>query len=307
MSTFSKSGFKSLNYNSFRPQYPPPFYQLLLDYTGKTRIPHAIDLGCGTGVASFPLLNFCDKVVGLDLSPLMISGANKLKQNRLQEMGITDESRINFEVAAVEEYKAPPESSDLIVAAECIHWFKDYDTFFTAAAKQLRPGATLAYWYYVDPLIVDFNGPSSLNLSKQDILINVMDAYDLMVYRDESLLGPHWEQPGRSILQGFLTEVDKHIPRELFTDIKIRKYMPGSLNTYRNDDLQLVRKDISLLDYTKYISTYSSYHNYDEATGKGEELLDNFLRKLENEFGWDRNNTTLTLEWYAGYTFMKKR
>lgn len=307
MSTFSKAGFKSLNYNSFRPQYPPSFYQLLLNYTGKTKLTNVIDLGCGTGVASFPLLNFSEKVTGLDLSPLMIDGAKKLKHNRLQEMGITDETRINFEVAAVEDFVAPPESFDLIAAAECIHWFKDYDKFFADAAKKLQPGATLAYWYYVDPLIVDFKGPYLDTFSKKEILSMAMEAYNDMVYKDGSLLGPHWEQPGRSILQGFLEDVDKHIPTDLYTDIKIRKYMPDENKPYTDEDLQLLRKDISLTDYTKYISTYSSFHNYQEATGKGQELLDSFLDTCEQKLGWDRNETTLTLEWYAGYTFMRKK
>ncbi|GEQ69329.1 hypothetical protein JCM33374_g3000 [Metschnikowia sp. JCM 33374] len=307
MSTFAKANFKSLNYNSFRPQYPPAFYQTLLNYTGKTKLSNVIDLGCGTGVASFPLLNFSENVIGLDLSGSMIEGANKLKEKRLHEMGIIDQSRIRFEVAAVEDFHAPPESFDLIAAAECIHWFKDYDKFFASAARQLRPGATLAYWYYVDPLIVDFEGPSAEGLSKQEILSKVMNLYEHMVYRDGTLLGPHWEQPGRSILQGFLAEVDKHIPQELFTDIKIRKYMPHEKKAYADDDLQLVRKNISLADYTNYISTYSSFHNYQEATGKGQQFLNSFLESCEKDLGWDREKTTLTLEWYAGYTFMKKK
>lgn len=306
MSTFAKASFKSVEYNSFRPQYPASFYRQLLNYTGKSRLSDVIDLGCGTGVASFPLLNFSDRVTGLDLSSRMIESANDLKHGRLQEMGIADESRIRFEVGAVEEFEAPPSSFDLITAAECIHWFKDYDKFFAAAARQLRPGATLAYWYYVDPLIVDFRGPSSTKLSKGSILKKAMTEYERMVYTDGSLLGPHWEQPGRSILQGNLDEVDSHIPHDLFTDIKIRKYLPGENSAHTDEDLQLIKKDISLSDYTDYLSTFSSFHNYNEATGKGKEFINTFLETLEKELGWHRDETTLTLEWYTGYTFMRK-
>lgn len=258
-------------------------------------------------MASFPLLNFSKNVTGLDLSQLMIDSAQQLKSTRLEGMGISDESRIRFEVADVSDYQESDECYDLIVAAECVHWFGDYDKFFAAAANQLHPGATLAYWYYVDPLIVDFKGPSTSNMSKEVILTRAMEAYNQMVYKNGSLLGPHWEQPGRSILQGFLREVDEHIPRDKFTDIKIRKYMPEAKIPYLRDDLQLVRDDISLLDYTNYISTYSSFHNYEEATGSGQSLLEDFMSRCETEFGWDRSATTLKLEWCAGYSFMRKR
>lgn len=307
MATFAQTSFKSINYNSFRPQYPQSFYKLLLDYAGKTKVQNTIDLGCGTGVATFPLLNFSQNVIGLDLSPKMIECANELKLARLRELGVADESRISFEVSAVEDFSAPPESFDLITAAECIHWFKDYDTFFDAAHKQLRPGGTLAYWYYVDPLIVGFDGTCDSKLLKDDATSRAMELYHTLVYKDADFLGPHWEQPGRSILQGALVEVDRHIPSDKFTDVKIKKFVPEKGLPYADDDLQLCRNDITLRDYTKYLSTFSSFHNYQEATGKGQELLNKFLNVCENELGWDGDTTTLHLQWSAGYTFMKKK
>lgn len=309
MSTFAKSGFRSLNYNSFRPHYPPSFYKILVDYVGSLQVADTIDLGCGTGVATFPLLNISKNVVGLDLSPLMIETANKLKAERLKEMGIADESRISFSVSAVEDFEAPAESFDLITAAECIHWFKDYDKFFAAAARQLKPGGTLAYWYYVDPVIVGFSGPYKKDLDPVAVKDKAMQLYRKFAYEDPKYLGLHWERPGRSYLQNFLVEVDKHIPYSLYKDVKVNKYVPitsGEVK-YGPEDLELAKTGISLKDYTNYFSTFSSYHNYNEATGKGEEVIELFTKACEEELGWDRNSTTLDLEWYAGYTFMKKK
>lgn len=309
MTTFAKSGFRSINYNSFRPHYPPSFYKVLLDYVQKDRVESIIDLGCGTGVASFPLLNISDKVVGLDLSPLMIEGANKLKADRLEQMGITDADRISFQVSAVEDFEAPPESFDLITCAECIHWFKDYDAFFASAAKQLRPGGVLAYWYYVDPVVVDFEGPYDTSRSKVEIRDAAMQLYRRFVYEDPQYLGPCWEQPGRGLLQNFLVEVDKHIPYSLYKDVVINKFTPTSDgNTVHKDtDLILERKDITLGDFTNYLSTYSSFHNYRDKTGQDGEFLDLFTSTLEKELGWDREKTKLSLDWYTGYTFLRKR
>lgn len=309
MTTFAKSGFRSLNYNSFRPHYPPSFYKLLVDYAGKERFSNTIDLGCGTGVATFPLLNISDKVTGLDLSPLMIDGANKLKSQRLKELGIEDESRIDFQVSAVEDFEAPPESFDLIACAECIHWFGDYDAFFASAARQLKKGGVLAYWYYVDPVVVDFEGPYDQSRSKLEIKDAAMQLYRKLVYHDPQYLGPHWEQPGRFILQNFLVETDKHIPYSLFKDVKINKYIPTSDGTkkYTDQDLQLKREKITLMDFRNYISTYSSFHNFRDKTGQDAEFLDFFVSSMEKELGWDREETKLDMEWYTGYTFLKKQ
>lgn len=309
MTTFAKSGFRSLNYNSFRPHYPPSFYKLLVDYAGKEKFSNTIDLGCGTGVATFPLLNISDKVTGLDLSPLMIEGANKLKAQRLKELGIEDESRISFQVSAVEDFEAPPESFDLIACAECIHWFSDYDAFFASAARQLKPGGVLAYWYYVDPVIVDFDGPYDKSRSKLEIKDAAMQLYRKLVYHDPQYLGPHWEQPGRFILQNFLVETDKHIPYSLFKDVKINKYIPTSdgAKKYSDQDLQLKREKITLMDFRNYLSTYSSFHNFRDKTGQDAEFLDFFVSSMEKELGWDKNETKLDMEWYTGYTFLRKQ
>lgn len=304
MTTFSKSGFRSVNYNSFRPHYPPSFYSILDGYVKPNHIGKTIDLGCGTGVATYPLLNLSEQVVGLDLSPKMIETANELKPKRLNEMGISDASRIKFGVSAVEDFNAPPELYDLITAAQCIHWFKDYDTFFDGAAKLLKPGGTLAYWYYCDPVFADFSGPSDTTRSKLEITKAALELYHKFVYEDPKWLGPHWEQPGRSILKNYLVEVDKHIPSS-FKDVKINKYNPGE-RPLTDDDLLLSQKAVPFGQFTNYLSTYSSFHNYAEATGDKDGFLESFVRTFEKELGWDREKTLVDIEWFTGYTFARK-
>lgn len=308
MSTFAKAGFKSVNYNSFRPQYPPSFYNLLMDYVGASEVDNTIDLGCGSGQALYPLLKYSKHVVGLDLSAPMIETANSLKAKKLKEIGVNEESRISFQVCAVEDFEAPPASFDLITAAECIHWFKNYPKFFKAAARQLRPNGVLAYWFYVDPNIVSFTGPSDTSRNPSELIVQATKIYNRFVYEDPRYLGKYWEQPGRSIIRNLLQEVDSEIPQNLFTDVKIRKYQPtldGKLNPAA-DDLRLVRERITIVDFVNYISTYSLYHNYCEATQNGPELLELIITAFEQELGWDREKTMLNTHWTSGYTFMRK-
>lgn len=309
MSTFAKAGFKSSNYESFRPRYPSSFYKLLMEYVGRPKVDKTIDLGCGSGQATYALLNFSKNVFGLDLSPPMIETANKVKHKKLQELGIDDAKRIEFQVSAVEDFEAPASSFDLITAAECIHWFKNYPKFFEAAARQLRPNGVLAYWYYIDPVVVGFEGPHDTTRSPQQIRSRAFEIYQKYVYDDPKYLGPHWDSPGRDILREQLVEVDSYVPKDLFTDVKVQKYQPSTDGELQltDADLHLVREKISLMDFANYISTYSLFHNYSEATKKGAEFLELMVKQFEEELGWDRQETLLDLHWNSGYTFMRKK
>ncbi|KAK7684020.1 hypothetical protein QCA50_012996 [Cerrena zonata] len=304
MATFSKTGFKTLNYNSFRPHYPASFYQILQNYVvngDKSRvfpIDKAIDLGCGSGVASYPLLNFSKEVIGLDLSPLMIETANSLKAARLEEMGIENQESINLAIEL--------ESVDLITAAQCIHWFDDHELFFRKAYKLLKPGGVLAYWYYIDPVITDFSNGQTIDAdSKAEILRKLDDLYHKYVYQDPKLMGPHWEQPGRDILKHELESVNAKIPRDLYVDIQRSKFRPSTDSVPKEQDLDIVKSNTDLKAFENYIGTYSGYHNYKQATGDPHNLIESLMREMESLIG-DRSTTRIDLTFNTGYVFMRK-
>lgn len=315
MSTFSKSNFKSLNYNSFRPHYPASFYQILTKYINSPiPINNTIDLGCGTGVATYPLLNISQNVIGLDLSSNMIDTANSLISKNLQELNINDISRIKFIQGSVEEFVNNEDNEeqedgiyDLITAAQCIHWFKDYEIFFEKCHQLLKPGGVLAYFYYIDPIIVDFKGPGNSN--KQEIIKKSYEIYYKYIYNDDKFIGPYWEQPGRNILKNFCINVNNKIPHDLFTDIKINTFKPNINKPYANDefDLDLKKINLNLSGYIDYISTYSGYHNYKENNGNHDLLHDEFLNELLEVTGWDLNETKIDLVWNTGYTFIRNK
>ncbi|KAK6465808.1 trans-aconitate methyltransferase 2 [Scheffersomyces coipomensis] len=328
MTTFSKINFKTLNYNSFRPHYPSSFYKVLVEYVTKgdsAKIPldKAIDLGCGTGVATYPLLNTTKEVFGLDLSPSMIKTADSLIDSRCKELGIEDHPRIKFRAGAVEDFlytesggarEIPDESVDLITAAQCIHWFKDYDAYFKNCYKLLKKGGTLSYFFYIDPVIIDFrveNGKSITKDEKLEILKRSKELYHNFVYNDPSSMGPHWENPGRNILKDYCEEVNKSIPTELYDDVKINTFIPDfeTGKTVPNDevDLDLKKMDIPLSGFVDYLTTYSAYHTFKDTTGDPTNILETYVSNLEKEFGWDRNTTKIDLVWNTGYTFMTKK
>ncbi|KHC67642.1 hypothetical protein MGE_01010 [Candida albicans P75010] len=361
MTTFSKTNFKSLNYNSFRPHYPPSFYKILADFVTKVESPlpinlpidKTIDLGCGTGVATYPLLNISTNVIGVDLSSKMIETANSLIEKNLQTLSInnpTSTSRIKFITGSVEEFvkqqqqqnkdhniasTLEPNSIDLITAAQCIHWFQDYDSFFQNCHQLLKNDTgVLAYFFYNDPKIVGFSVPARedipkeeiLKLSyqvykkrkektKEEILKLSYQVYNKYVYDDDNYIGQYWEQPGRNILKHFCQQVNEKIPRDLYTDIVINTFKPsieknnsGNTSIANEEvDLDLKKIGISIQDYIDYISTYSGFHNYKEVTGNDDLLTNEFVKELIEVTGWDLEKTKIDLVWNTGYTFIRKR
>jgi len=319
MTTFSKANFKTLQYNSFRPHYPGSFYKILGQYTTKddvSKLPlkKAIDLGCGTGVATYPLLNICEDVIGLDISPKMIETANSLIPQRTQEFGV-DSHRISFKTCSTEDFlhddqrQIHDNSVDLITAAQCIHWFQDFPKFFRNASELLKPQGTLAYFYYVDPFVVDFRGAHPRGESKIEILNKAKELYHDYVYNDETLIGPHWEQPGRTIIKNSLVDVNECIPQDLYEDITIKTFSPnfetGDVKPHE-DDLCLEKTNILVDDYLNYLRTYSGYHAFRDATGDKDDVFKRFKDDLFAELGWDEN-TRIDLVWNTGYTFIRKK
>lgn len=305
MSTYSKTGFKTLNYNSFRPKYPPSFFSILKNYNkSRKTYSRTLDIGCGTGIASYDLLNISKNVVGMDLSPSMIKTCNDLKSDRCKQLGIEDKSRISFMLGDFDNLPKN-ETFDLVTAAQCLHWAKDHPQFFAAIYEIINPGGVLAYWYYVDAIFVDFES----NLPKAEkakILQKAKDIYFKYVYDDPEYLGPHWEQPGRNILKYGFKDINKYIPRDKFVDIKINNYVadfdnyipPGDL------DLCLVKHDVGISSMEKYLSTYSSYHNY-QSSKQNPTAIEDYLKELKQETGWT-DNTKLTMVWNTGYTLLRK-
>lgn len=316
MTTFSKPSFNTLKYSSFRPLYPDSFYDLLGRYVvnGEVhRIPvsKCIDVGCGTGIASFQLLGLAKEVVGVDPSESMIQTAKKLTAERCQQLGIDDKSRISFTRGTGERLDAIPGLEgeiDLITVAQAIHWL-EIPEFFAACSKLLRRGGTLAYWLYIDPDIVNFKGPHRSDLTAEEIMQRAMKIYDEYVYADPQYLGPYWGEPGRLIAKDFYTSVDAHIPRGVFTQQVNHTFLPGRMlseHASGNEGLILKRSHITIGEWVDYFETYSAFQAYCDSTGDTMLLRGKFIDEIIRETGWDRTETRIDLVWNTKYVFLKR-
>ncbi|HEY5216998.1 MAG TPA: methyltransferase [Pseudolabrys sp.] len=97
----------------------------------------ALDLGCGTGLAGAAFRPFCDRLVGVDLSPAMLAQARaKGLYDRVVEAEVLD--FLGAEAAAKTCYQ-------LILAADVFMYFDELAPVLTAAALVLAPSAMIAF------------------------------------------------------------------------------------------------------------------------------------------------------------------
>ena len=119
-------------YASFRPEYP----DALFDWLAANNPYHdrALDIACGNGQASRPLLKHFARVMASDGSPEQLSAT-------------TDLRGIDCFVADASAQPLATASLDLIVVAQALHWFAT-PAFFAETRRLLRPGGLFCAWCY---------------------------------------------------------------------------------------------------------------------------------------------------------------
>ena len=143
------SGHAAL-YNRARPTYPQRLITELAELSPERR--QAWDVGTGNGQSARMLAEHFDAVFATDASSGQIAEA-------------APHSRVRFAVERAEQCSLPDASCDLVVAAQCIHWF-DHPRFFAEAQRVLRPNGLLAAigydWFYIDDRVDEIVGRTIL-------------------------------------------------------------------------------------------------------------------------------------------------
>jgi len=96
---------------------------------------HAIDLGCGTGLAAAAFARQVDHFTGIDLSPGMIKEA--------RATGLYAELEIADMIEGLQG--KPQRSANLILAADAFVYLSDLAPVLTEARRVLAPGGVLAF------------------------------------------------------------------------------------------------------------------------------------------------------------------
>lgn len=292
MATYSQQDFDTNHYDSARPSYPDQFYDTVVDFHKKTGNPTnlAIDVGCGTGFVAFKLTKYFDQVIGTDISKAMVDQCNLANSDK----------KVRFLVAPGE--KSPAEvaeaSVDLITAAECCHWM-DHPAFFTECARILKPGATLAYWFYLDPVFV---GQPRANEIYTDYAYG--SSVEKFGEEYERFFGSYYEQPGHEFFRTAMASVSP--PDSLFTDIVRHHYVPERVADGPGFTTLFIRRVVTLKVYRDYVTSWSGYHNWKKENGDKPETVDRFMSELAEAIGVDMD-TPVEIIFPTVYTFARRR
>jgi ubiquinone/menaquinone biosynthesis C-methylase UbiE len=280
MSTFGQRDFDSINYDFKRPVYPESLFIALFEYhQGTTN--RALDIGCGPGTASFSLLEYVDTVIATDPSAVMLElGINHITPEL--------KDRIEFKVASEDLSQVVPDNStiDLIISAEAMHYVK-HDAFFKEAARVMRPGATLAYWAYIE---VHFMHNQEAN-----------EIYSKYIYDEDKYLGPCWS-PGKSFHRYFYNDIK--IPEDDFRDIEKYDYYPEKTKThtaYFQGDSKY-----SLKKLRENASTWSGTHKWRTIHRGSKDIIDLMIEELKEKCGWT-DESEFKVEWGTTYIFARRR
>ena len=125
----------SADYAKHRQGFPPRFYDLIAREGLVAPGMRVLDIGTGTGVVARALAARGAEVLGLDAAPGQVAAARILAESE----GLAG---IGFEEGLAERTGQPDAAFDLVVAAQCWHWF-DRGLAAAEALRVLKPGGTL--------------------------------------------------------------------------------------------------------------------------------------------------------------------
>ncbi|KAL8919522.1 MAG: hypothetical protein Q9208_006714 [Pyrenodesmia sp. 3 TL-2023] len=139
-------------YVSTRPNYSPPFFDIIYRYHSAHSSSHEVahDVGCGAGQVAAELALHYSYVVASD------TDVDHLTVAKRRLASTWDESRVSYTHAKAEDLAShhAKASADLIAAAEVVV-LMDRDSGLQSFAHILKPGGTLAAWFYGRPTFSD--------------------------------------------------------------------------------------------------------------------------------------------------------
>jgi len=118
-------------YDRVRPRYPDALVDAVVERAG---IGRALEIGCGTGIATVPFAGRGMEITAVEPSAAMAAVARR----RLAAF-----PRVRIEESEFEAWSAPPEPFDLVFCAQAWHWITP-EARYGKAPSLLRDGGYLA-------------------------------------------------------------------------------------------------------------------------------------------------------------------
>lgn len=127
-------------YADHRPAYPADFFQAIAERVNDSSAPRtAIDIGCGTGIATRALAEALPdwRIIASEPNVDMLAKARET---------CAGQDNVEFAENSAESLSGEDGNIGLLLAAQALHWF-DQDQFFAEARRTVATGGTLAILY----------------------------------------------------------------------------------------------------------------------------------------------------------------
>lgn len=350
---FGADDFNVDRYLSNRPRFPPHIYSLIKSYlspASQTDEPSPspgtlLDLGCGPGFSSFPLLDHpsFDKLIGVDTGKGMVRIAPQAYEAWLSSLPSGSQQRralegkpVSFSVASSSDLSDVVRDStvNLAIAATAAHWFDPAPTW-AEMSRVVKPGGAVVWFTYGENYL-----PRHPALQE--------DIYHFMQGDSKAgdSIGAYFPQPGRSYLTNLLQEVP--FPHEVEPALSPAAQETWDLSSAMRKLHSLAKKGYADLSWTagpnahalpgdaepfrleqvmsweryeSYIRSASAYHAYmrehrEEREGP-EDVVGRFVRMLRGKVDEQRkkgvgieeglDEAHVRVAWPLGLMAMKKK
>jgi SAM-dependent methyltransferase len=190
-------------YHAARPEYPRRLFEDLIALASLEPGDRLLEIGCGTGKASRPLLEAGFTVVCVELGEAL---ADHARRN-------LDGFPFEVHVAPFEEWEGERGAFDLVFAATGWHWL-DPAVRYRKVHELLRPGGHVAFWSALHAFPAGFD----------PFFAEIQDVYDAIGERWEG----DWPPPRPEQVPDDREEIEGS---GLFEDVQVRRYVWDRLYT----------------------------------------------------------------------------
>lgn len=126
------------NYDRLRPEYPKELFEDIVQYSGASKGKSAVEIGAGTGKATYPFLDAGYDVTAIEIGSNMATFLLKR---------FSGQKGFNIVVSSFENAVLQEGSFDLIYAATAFHWV-DAEIGCPKAFRLLKDGGVIALFRY---------------------------------------------------------------------------------------------------------------------------------------------------------------
>ncbi len=125
------------NYDRWRPRYCDTLFSKITSFSGLSSAKTAVEIGCGTGQATEPLLKAGAKITAVEIGE-NLTGFCRKKFRHYPNFHVEN---IAFEDVSIEDG-----SIDLVYSATAFHWIPE-EVSYSKVFRMLRSGGTIALFW----------------------------------------------------------------------------------------------------------------------------------------------------------------